>query len=350
MVLMETIYLTWLKTTRADLTEYGIKIPLLPSRSEQIRSYLHANMSFKFHAPLSTGSIEPVPFSADDLLLAHDRSYVDRIMTHGARVIEECYELFDAQGRPRRYEPAPDHRPLTDLVAAHLREASGTYESLKCALQSQFTFFLGGGMHHASASHPRGFCMVNDVVIALRKALKLNKIRSAWVIDTDAHKGDGTASLCQDDPAVKTLSIHMADGWPLDEGKTLADGTPNPAFAPSDIDIPIATGGEDIYLHELETGLRRMQSEMPRPDIAVVVAGSDPFEGDVLPSASLLKLSLNQMLDRDVLVYESLRAQNIPQLWVLAGGYGPAVFRCSAQFLQWVLPQITPPVAVNSDT
>jgi len=347
---MDCTHLTWLKTARADLTEFGIQIPLLPSRSEQIRAYLYANMSFKFHAPLQLGAIEPPPLGKEDLLLAHEPAYVENIVTNGARVIEQCYELFDAQGKPRRYDPKPHHRPLTELVPAHLREAAGTYRSLEYALSSKFTFFLGGGMHHASAGHPRGFCMINDVVIALRKAMKSGKIKSAWVIDTDAHKGDGTASLCQNDPNIKTLSIHMADGWPLDETKQLADGTPNPAFAPSDIDIPIASDEEHRYLTALDNGLKQMRSTMPRPDIAVVVAGSDPYEGDVLPSASLLKLSLNQMLDRDILVYESLRSQDIPQLWVLAGGYGPAVFRCTAQFLQWVLPQITPPVEVVSDS
>jgi len=85
---------------------------------------------------------------------------------------------------------------------------------------------------------------VNDLVIALRRLQFENRIRSAWVIDVDAHKGDGTAAITAGDQSIVTLSIHMARGWPLDQPERDTDGRLNPSFIPSTIDILMEAGEE----------------------------------------------------------------------------------------------------------
>jgi acetoin utilization deacetylase AcuC-like enzyme len=156
------------------------------------------------------------------------------------------------------------------------------------------------------------------------------------VVDTDAHKGDGTAALTRDDDSIITLSIHMAHGWPLDGEIFDKQSRFNPSFTPSNIDIPIARGEDQLYIPRLREGLRQMDA-FPKPDLAVVVYGADPFEKDELPSAADLKLSLEQMLQRDRLVYEFLKARGIPQAFLMAGGYGRSSWQVYARFLEWAL-------------
>jgi acetoin utilization deacetylase AcuC-like enzyme len=191
-------------------------------------------------------------------------------------------------------------------------------------------------MHHAQKDHGNGFCLLNDIVIALRKLQAEDVIKRAWVIDVDAHKGDGSAALTAGDDSVTTLSIHMAEGWPLDGEKYDRDGKLNPSFIPSDIDIPIAAGEEHLYVTRLKEGLNMLGSRPPA-DIAVVVAGADPYEKDELPSAQLLQLSLEQLRERDLLIYDFLRKKSIPTAYLMAGGYGESAWKVYTQFLEWAL-------------
>ena len=129
----------------------------------------------------------------------------------------------------------------------------------------------------------------------------------------------------------------MARGWPLDGSGLLADGTPNPSFTPSDIDIPIESGEEGHYIERLREGLVQLAAPAPA-DLAIVVCGADPYEKDELPSTSGLRLTLEQMLARDQLVYSFLEERKIPAAFLMAGGYGEETWRVYAQFLRWVLP------------
>jgi acetoin utilization deacetylase AcuC-like enzyme len=174
------------------------------------------------------------------------------------------------------------------------------------------------------------------VVIALRKLQHEGQIRTAWVIDVDAHKGDGTAALTRGDDTITTLSIHMARGWPLDGNPVLPDGRPNPSFIPSDIDIPIATGEENSYNAALLEGLYRLDAGR-RPDLAVVISGADPYEKDELPSTQELCLNLDQMVERDRLVYRFLQDRRIPHAGLMAGGYGASAWEVYSRYLTWAL-------------
>jgi acetoin utilization deacetylase AcuC-like enzyme len=206
----------------------------------------------------------------------------------------------------------------------------------RAALQKQFCFYFGGGMHHAQYDSGNGFCIINDVVLAVRKLQAENGIRRAWIIDIDAHKGDGTAALTQGDDTVVTLSAHMAAGWPLDGPSQDARGRLNPSFVPSDIDIPVAAGEEHLYVQKLAEGLQRLAS-YPRADIAVVLSGSDPYEKDALPSTASMRLSLEQLFERDRLVYRFLKERRIPRAYLMAGGYGDHSWEVYTQFLKWAL-------------
>jgi acetoin utilization deacetylase AcuC-like enzyme len=158
------------------------------------------------------------------------------------------------------------------------------------------------------------------------------------VIDADAHKGDGTAAITFGDESIRTLSIHMARGWPLDEPAVDEEGIPNPSFTPSDIDIPIESGEEDLYVPRLAEGLRGL-ARLSAPGIAVVLAGADPWEHDELPSTRPLRLTLQQLLERDLLVYSFLEERRVPSAWLMSGGYGEGSWQVYSRFLERVLPE-----------
>ena len=107
------------------------------------------------------------------------------------------------------------------------------------------------------------------------------------------------------------------------------------------MDIPVPEGGEEFYLDGLEHGLRLLWSLClgRPPDLAVVVAGSDPYEEDELPGTAGLRLNLEQMFARDMFVYDWLRMREIPQSWLMAGGYGEHSWKVYAKFLTTVLLQ-----------
>lgn len=320
-----------------EMFRYGIQIPVKDSRArktfEHLRSHPQlAGLKNRWHRDKITASL-----SAEDLKRVHAAAYVQRLFSGGLKKeLIRTYELVDAQGNYNRYDPDSASLPLTDMRDWIFTKAAGTYEASRRALETAFCFYFSGGMHHAQYDRGSGFCLINDIVIAIRRLQAEGRIRQAWVIDLDAHKGDGTAALTEGDDSIKTLSIHMAAGWPLDQPEVDDLGRLNPSFTPSDIDIPIGDQENDNYNPRLKDGLERLRV-LSNPDLAIVVCGSDPYEADELPSTSGLSLTLAQLLERDQLVYSFLMAANTPAAFLMAGGYGENSWRVYAQFLEWVL-------------
>ena len=322
---------------KEGVTEFGIEIPIHHSRAARTFEKLkgHKTLGPKIKRWHISNINETI--SRKDLLRVHSAEYVGRL--YSDRLEDEIirtFELIDESGRYYRYNPANATVPLTQLFERLLFKVAGTVQCCRVALEKGFCFAFGGGMHHAKRDYGEGFCMVNDIVIALRKLQADNLIRTAWVIDLDAHKGDGTAVLTREDSSITTLSIHMAHGWPLDGEAHDRQGRPNPSFVPSDIDIPVAAGEEHHYVAKLQEGLEKL-SLIGAPDLAIVLAGSDPYEKDELPSTAELKLSLRQLKDRDHLVYHFLKALRIPRAYVTAGGYGEHSWEVDYQFVEWAL-------------
>jgi len=319
------------------LLEFGIEIPVLASRAVKTFEYLK---SHKILGPqIDRWHISKIKeqISKEDLLRAHSQKYVEKLYSDGLeKEIIRTFELIDDQGNYYRYNPANASLPLTRLFDRTVTTVASTVQCCREALEKKFCFALRGGMHHGQFNYGNGFCMLNDLVIAIRKLQAEGRIRTAWVIDVDAHKGDGTAALTHGDDSITTLSIHMAHGWPLDGAEFDEAGNLNPSFIASDIDIPMARGEDHLYVSRLKEGLDKLAS-YPRPDLGVVVCGSDPYEKDELPSAMDLKLSLEQLKERDQLVYKFLKTRGIPGAFVMAGGYGQSSWQVYTQFLEWAL-------------
>lgn len=329
--------LLYTETTRTALREFGIQIPSAPDKTHRILAALRRHPKLGSCEGSWHLERDDTVISREDLLRAHSPDYVDRLFSDELEAaLLQAFELVDAQGRYNRYAPETATRRLRELFQNTMHGLAGTYQCCIEALRYGFCFYLGGGAHHAHRDFGHGFCVVNDSVVALRRLRAEKRIRTAWVIDVDAHKGDGTAALTHGDPSIRTLSVHMAEGWPLDGPARDEDGNLKPAFVPSDIDVPIRAGEEPQYLARLNTALERLAA-WEHPDLALVLCGADPYEKDGLQSTQNLRLSLAQLGERDHLIHRFLRDRGIPAAFLMAGGYGDNAWEPYVQFLTHVL-------------
>ena len=320
-----------------DLPRFGIGIPALDERKTRILEELGADAALEERRGEWLIEGYEDMFGLEDILLAHSEEYARGFFDERAgQRIRDAFELTLSDGSPNRWEPESAKSPLRDMVPRLCRSAAGVYRAGRIGLDCGFCQFLGGGAHHGHRDFGHGFCAFNDLAAAILKLRGEGRIERAWVIDVDAHKGDGTAALFAEDSRVLTLSIHMARGWPLDG--SFSSG--HPSYTPSDFDIPIESGEEDVYLKRLEAGLEALARDAPA-DFAVVVAGVDPWEGDALPSTAALRLNLDQLFRRDRMVWDFLDSEGIPSAWLTAGGYGEGAWRVHFQFLSWVLRRRT---------
>jgi acetoin utilization deacetylase AcuC-like enzyme len=362
--------------------DFGIMIPISPYKKKRILDFIEKDApaaargaSLPYPGPVLgiPEALSHLKISGDavltreDLERAHSREYIASLYDKSPRgkleaALHTTYELFDAQGRPNRYEPGEAKKPLTGIFDLVLALAGGSWLACRLALAYGFCYYLGGGMHHGRYDSGSGFCLINDIAIATFKLLAEAKPpRLIWIIDLDAHKGDGTAELIRfarkrgelhdperptaDDsdagrkPCILSLSIHMAKGWPLDKDNIAAAQEGRAPLLPSDIDIGIDSGEEGEYTSRLVQGfgeLEGLSAALGKPDLVLVVAGADPYEHDELPSSHLLKLSLEQCLERDNYVYRYCKDRSIPSAWILSGGYGERAWEPPAHFLRGI--------------
>ena len=196
-----------------------------------------------------------------------------------------------------------------ELVNAFWLAAGGTILAAQAASLDGFGCNIGGGFHHAYAGHGEGFCAIHDVAVAIRKMQADGTIRTAMVVDTDVHQGNGTAAIFAHDPSVFTLSIHQWDLYPGHK-------------PPSTVDLNMDDGvGDDKYLQALLPAVREGLLKF-RPDMLFYVGGADPYKDDQLGG---LRLTINGLQTRDQSVFEEARRHHVPVVTTLAGGYARRV-------------------------
>lgn len=168
---------------------------------------------------------------------------------------------------------------------------------------------LAGGTHHAFPDHGAGFCVFNDAAITARAMQRECRARQIVILDCDVHQGDGTAAIFANDSSVFTFSIHGDRNFPFRKQR-------------SDLDIALDDGtADDVYLTELEKGVN-MALDRADADLAIYLAGADPFEGDRL---GRLNVSQSGLAARDQFVLNTCQQRGIPIAIVMAGGYAPAI-------------------------
>ena len=196
-----------------------------------------------------------------------------------------------------------------ELVERGRRSTQGTVHAARDALDGGLGMNLGGGTHHAAYAQGRGYCLFNDVVVAIAALRAEGALGRALVVDCDVHQGDGTAELLAGDPRSYTLSLHGGANYPFRR-------------ATSDLDVDLPTGtGDDAYLSALAAALAEAVP-VARADLVFFLAGADPWDGDRLGRLALTKDGLRA---RDALVLETAERTGTPVCVALAGGYAPDV-------------------------
>jgi len=234
-----------------------------------------------FHPPL---------VERDEALLVHTADYYDRLVA-GLLTDREVRRLG---------------LPWSELLVGRSRvSVGGTLAAARAALAEGVAANLGGGTHHAFSEHGEGFCVFNDIAVAIRVLRAEGLLRRAAVVDLDVHQGNGTAAIFADDPEVFTLSLHGEKNYPLVKQQ-------------STLDVALADGTDDEeYLYALALHLATTLDGF-RPDIVFYQAGVDPFFDDRL---GRLALTLAGLKRRDEMVLAACRTRQVPCVITLGGGY-----------------------------
>jgi acetoin utilization deacetylase AcuC-like enzyme len=204
-----------------------------------------------------------------------------------------------------------------ELVERTLASAGGTLGATCSALRTGFGGTLAGGTHHAFRERGSGFCVFNDIAIAIVWAREEAGVQRAAVVDLDVHQGDGTAAIFSGDPGVFTLSLHGARNFPFHKQTSSLD-----------IELLDGTSDED-YLAALEPALQEVWQFSP--ELVIFQAGVDALESDLL---GRLALTMDGLRRRDALVIGEAHLRGIPLVVTLGGGYADPLeetVRASAQ-------------------
>jgi acetoin utilization deacetylase AcuC-like enzyme len=190
------------------------------------------------------------------------------------------------------------------FVQRAFASVGGTVAAALEAVEHGWGATLGGGTHHALRAEGAGFCVFNDIAVAIQFLRKKQLIRRAAVIDLDVHQGDGTAEIFLHDPDVFTLSIHCDSNFPFRKQK-------------SRLDVALPDGVEDqAYLCHLDEVLPAIFAF--RPDIVFYQSGVDPLATDRL---GRLCLTPQGLIARDKKVMLAARSFGAPFVLTSGGGY-----------------------------
>ncbi|HSO23555.1 MAG TPA: hypothetical protein VLT81_11630, partial [Chondromyces sp.] len=212
---------------------------------------------------------------------------------------------------------------MEQLVELQRLAVGGTIQATRLALQGRCTAInLGGGFHHASRDRGLGFCIFNDIAVAVTRLRAKGFKEPILVVDLDLHDGNGTREIFAHDPTVHTYSVHN-EHW--------ADTS---AVASTSIALG-ADVTDEVYLGTLLKTLPDVMTDF-RPGLVIYVAGVDPAEDDALGNWNI---SADGLFRRDRLLLELLRRprRRVPLVVVLGGGYGNGAWRHSARFFAWLV-------------
>lgn len=237
----------------------------------------------------------PPPASDIEILRCHTSAYLDRVVS-GTLSAAEIRRI----GFPWSVE----------MVERSRRSSGATIMAARTALRGDgISANLAGGTHHACRDHGEGYCVFNDAAIAARAMQAEGLARRVVVIDCDVHQGNGTADIAMGDTSIFTFSVHGESNFPF---RKIA----------GDLDIGLPDGtGDEVYLDVVAEGTRRAIA-MSGADLAIYIAGADPFIDDRLGKLTVSKQGLAQ---RDRIVLDLCRDAGLPVAIAMGGGYARAV-------------------------
>jgi acetoin utilization deacetylase AcuC-like enzyme len=223
------------------------------------------------------------------------------LMTHE----KEYWEKLKHQTLSRKEIRAIGFPMTPKLIERGRHIANGTILCAKYAQQYGIALNVAGGTHHSFTYKGEGFCVFNDIGIAANYLLHHGLSHKILVVDLDVHQGNGTAQIFRGDNRVYTFSMHGAKNYPVRKEQ-------------SDLDIGLPDKTEDgPYLKILRETLPRLIDEV-QPDLIFYLSGVDVIYSDKL---GRLSLSIAGCRERDRIVLEACRKNQIPVAVSMGGGY-----------------------------
>lgn len=265
--------------------------PLKPGHRFPMSKYGYLRDALARRGLIAAGTyVSPGPAGAAQIALAHDAAFVER-----------TFALALSAPEVRRIG-----LPLSEAVLRRARlSAAGTTLAAWLALEHGLACNSAGGAHHAGPDHGAGYCLFNDVAVAIRNLMALGVAGRMLVIDADVHQGDGTARIFADDPRVFTFSIHAEKNFPARKAR-------------SDIDIGLPDrAGDEAYLAALGNGLGQAL-DAARPVLVFYNAGVDVHGQDRLGRLALSDAGIRA---REAAVIAAVRGRGVPLVGVIGGGY-----------------------------
>ena len=239
-------------------------------------------------SPVEITPVAPAPLR--QLLRVHTSVYL-RKLTHGTLDEMEVYKL----GLP--WHPR--------LLYRSSLETAATIAACHHALARGMAANLAGGTHHAFPDRGLGYCVLNDVGVAIRDLHESSPSLRVLVADTDAHQGNGTNAIFRGDDRVFTYSIHGERNYPSAKEAGSAD-----------VGLPRQVSG-DAYLAAL-TGTFPQALDEFSPDLVIWISGADVHREDRFGQ---MELSTEQMQERDRRMLTWCTSRELPLVVLYGGGY-----------------------------
>ena len=260
----------------------------------------------------ATRFVEPAAASDADLARVHSAAFIATV-----RMLSDYPEA----GAEAGFDHA-DTPPFYDMHRAASLVAGGTLAAMDRILTGEVAhaFHPGGGLHHASRDRASGFCIYNDLALAIARARDAG--HRVLYVDVDAHHGDGVEMIFWHEPGVLTVSVHET-GLVLFPGTGFVEGRGGEGAEGSAINIPLQPGtGDRSWLEVLELVVPAAAAVF-RPTMLVTLNGSDAYVHDPLTH---LRVTTGAM-GRVARMLDGIAHEFAGGRWLATGGGGYDIFR-----------------------
>ena len=226
----------------------------------------------------------------EDLLLAHDKIFVEKFLTN---------TLSTQEKRKIGLQPWNNH-----IIERTMRIMGGSVSAVDSAIKGSISANMAGGTHHAFHHYGAGYCVFNDLAVSAYVAKRDFNIQKILIIDLDVHQGDGTESILKEDKNTFTFSMHSEKNYPLKKEK-------------SDLDISLLKDTNDsTYLEILEKNLKKLENV--KSEMIFFQAGVDTLKSD---SLGYLSLSHSGLKIRNKKILRFAEKRENPIVVFMGGGY-----------------------------
>jgi acetoin utilization protein AcuC len=254
------------------------------------------------------------PSEAEDEMLAR---------LHAPRYIQQVRSYGDHPWQPAAMGiGTPDVPAFHGMHEASARVAGGSTGAIAAILTGDggHAFSPAGGLHHAMRSRAAGFCVYNDVALAVAAARDAG--HRVLYVDLDVHHGDGTQALFWDDPDVLTYSIHES-GRHLFPGTGMPDETGGEAAPGTAVNAPLDPGsGDESWWATVELMVPAL-AEAFRPTVIVSQHGCDSHALDPLAHLRVTTAAYA----RACALIDGIAHERCGGRWLATGGGGYDAYR-----------------------